>query len=132
MIIDATDLILGRMATVVAKKALNGEKIDIVNVEKAVVSGTKEVIFAKYKRKRDMGTFKGPFWFRRPNMFVKRTIRGMLPYKTEPGAKAYKNIKCYVGKPIEGEAVSIESANISQFENTKYVTVGRICQELGL
>ena len=37
MIIDAKNLVLGRMATVVAKEALLGEKIDIINCEKAVV-----------------------------------------------------------------------------------------------
>ena len=34
MIIDATNLIAGRMATVVAKKVLQGETVDIINVEK--------------------------------------------------------------------------------------------------
>ena len=39
-IIDATDLVLGRMANQVAKRLLQGEEIQIVNAEKAIVSGT--------------------------------------------------------------------------------------------
>ena len=49
MILDATNLILGRMATAVAKKALLGEKIDIVNCENAVISGNKYQILERYK-----------------------------------------------------------------------------------
>ncbi|MEM2976009.1 MAG: uL13 family ribosomal protein, partial [Candidatus Bathyarchaeia archaeon] len=38
-IIDASGLILGRMASEVAKRLLQGENIMIINAEKAVVSG---------------------------------------------------------------------------------------------
>ena len=128
--IDVTDLILGRMATVVAKKSLLGEKMDIVNCEKAVVSGNKRFVLTKYKQKRDRGTYKGPFLFRKPNAFVKRAIRGMLPYKKELGKEAFKNIKCYIGQPIDGKAETIEAAKVSKLPLSKYVTVKRICEEL--
>jgi len=39
MIVDASNMILGRMVSYVAKKALLGEKVDIVNCEKAVITG---------------------------------------------------------------------------------------------
>ena len=51
MIIDASDMILGRLATYVAKKALLGEKVDIVNCEKAVITGNKKSVFEKYKKR---------------------------------------------------------------------------------
>ncbi|MEM4704878.1 MAG: uL13 family ribosomal protein, partial [Candidatus Bathyarchaeia archaeon] len=38
-VINADGLILGRMATYVAKRLLKGESIIIVNAEKAVLSG---------------------------------------------------------------------------------------------
>ncbi len=38
MIIDANNMILGRLASFAAKKALLGEKIDVINCEKAVIS----------------------------------------------------------------------------------------------
>ena len=41
MIVDANNLVLGRMATHVAKELLKGEKVDIVNCEKVVVSGSR-------------------------------------------------------------------------------------------
>ncbi|MFH2028779.1 MAG: 50S ribosomal protein L13, partial [Nanoarchaeota archaeon] len=101
MIIDATNLILGRLGTYVAKQALLGEKIDIINCEKAVISGKKDFTLKKYLIIKDRGTYKGPFLPRQPNLFVRRSIRGMLTYKQERGKKAYANIKCYRGMPEE-------------------------------
>ena len=135
MIIDATDLILGRMATLVAKKALLGEKIDIINCEKALISGDKDYVIEKYKLRQARGnTFKGPFYPRKPNMFVRRTIRGMLPYKRENGKKAFERVKCYIGIPDDfrdKKAETIENANIKKLPSLKYVEVGRICKLIG-
>ena len=44
-IIDATDTLLGRMSSYVAKKLLQGEEIIIVNAEKCAISGNKVTIF---------------------------------------------------------------------------------------
>ena len=89
MIINAIDLILGRVATVAAKKALMGENVEIVNCEKAIMTGNKKDILERYKTKRAMGqVYHGPYILRRPDMFVKRAIRGMLPYKQDKGKKA--------------------------------------------
>ena len=44
MIIDGTNLILGRLASVAAKKALLGDDIIIVNCDKVLVTGTKKNI----------------------------------------------------------------------------------------
>ena len=101
MIIDASNLVLGRIATKAAKSALMGEEIYIVNCENAVVTGSKEFIVSEYIRKRDMGTFKGPIFFRSPEKFVKRAIRGMLPRKKDKGMNAFRRIKCYMGVPDE-------------------------------
>ena len=63
MIIDATDLILGRLASFAAKKSLLGETIDIINCENAVVTGNKVLTFDEYKNKIKRGPCKGPsFW----------------------------------------------------------------------
>ena len=135
MIIDATDLIIGRMGSEVAKIALLGEKIDIVNCESAVISGTKQNILAKYKAKRERATIAhGPYISRMPDRFVRRSIRGMLPYKYEKGEKAFKRIMCYVGVPKEFEGKKLESlddANVNKRKVTKFMRVADICKELG-
>lgn len=135
MIINAESLILGRMATVVAKQALQGEKIDVINVEKAVVTGKPTEIVEKYKQKFERGhALDGPFFPRHPEKLVKRTIRGMLPYKQEKGKKAFKNIKCYIGVPkeLEGKkAETIEKANVKNIKKTKHLTIKGISKQLG-
>jgi large subunit ribosomal protein L13 len=132
MIIDATDLILGRLATYVAKKAMLGEKIDIVNSEKSVVSGKKESVYKNYIRKRERGIpLQGPYFPRMPNALVRRTIRGMIPYKTERGKKAFKSIKCYIGIPSElkdKKAETLKQANVSKLPYIKHTTTGSICK----
>src|SRR3989338_7077780 len=104
MIIDATNLILGRLSTYAAKQALRGNEVIIINSDKAVITGAKENILARYKRKLiDLvgNPFHGPFRSKRPDLFIKRTIRGMLPYKGAKGRAAYDRIRCYLGVPVE-------------------------------
>lgn len=135
MIINAENLILGRLATVIAKQALQGEKIDVINVEKAVITGKPKEILERYKQKFKRGyALAGPYFPRHPEKLVKRTIRGMLPHKQEKGKKAFKNVKCYIGVPKEFEgkkAETIEKANIKNIKKTKYLTIEEISKQLG-
>ncbi len=134
MIIDATNLILGRMATEVAKKALLGETIEIVNCENAVISGNREQILERYKQRRERGIpTKGPFFPRTPERLVKRVIRGMLPYKQYKGKTAHKRIKCHVGVPEElknEKFQMLEKANAEKLPNFKHITIKEVCEFL--
>ena len=134
MIIDAENLILGRMATYVAKKALLGEKIDVVNCEKAIITGSKEVIIAKYRKIVELGgPFKGPYLTRLPDRFVRRVIRGMLPYKQGRGKDAFHRVMCYISIPYElknQKMDKIKEADISRVKSLKYMTVGDVCISL--
>jgi large subunit ribosomal protein L13 len=135
MIINAENLILGRIATFAAKKALLGEEINIINCEKALMTGSRKQILERYKEKSQTGKpQKGPFIPKRADMFIKRTIRGMLPYKQEKGRKALERIKCYIAIPDEfkdKEAETIEIAKISKVPNLKYISIGDICKSIG-
>lgn len=74
--IDATGCTMGRLSSYVAKELLNGEKVIVVNAEKAYLSGSKEFLIREYKKKRERGTQrKGPFFPRMPDRILKRTIR---------------------------------------------------------
>ena len=135
MIIDGTDLILGRVASFASKRALLGEKIDIVNCEKIAISGNKKNIFAKYKRIDDMGDpFQGPFQPKMPDRFVRRVVRRMLKYKTPRGKKAYQRIMCYMGVPEtlkDQKLETIEKIHVKKLPNFKYITVKEVCKYLG-
>ena len=135
MIIDANNLILGRLGTFVAKKALLGEKIDIVNCENAVITGAKDDIFGRYDQLLHRGTpVKGPFAYKMPDRFIKRVIRGMLPYKKERGRKAFKNVKCHIGIPnnFKGQKIdTIKEANAEKLPNFRYLTIKDVCMHMG-
>ncbi len=78
-IIDASNHILGRLSSYIAKRLLEGEKIVVVNAEKAIITGNPENVFERYKEKYDRGSKeKGPYFPRHPEKIFKRTVRGML------------------------------------------------------
>jgi len=100
VVVDATGLVLGRLASVTAKSLLAGEEINIVNAEKALITGDKEHIFRDYGQTRARGSReRGPYFPRRPDMVLKRTVRGMLPYKMRRGRDAFSRLKVYLGIP---------------------------------
>lgn len=132
-IIDATGLVLGRMATDVAQRAKNGEDVHIVNAEKAIITGSsKKAIQARYRFKREVGTArKGPFFPREPHLIVKRTCRGMLPYQKSSGRDAYKRIKAHIGVPKEltgQDTIVLEDA---KREVLSFMTVAELAGFLG-
>ena len=135
MIIDGTDLILGRLATYAAKKALEGESVIIVNAEKVVITGSKKFLADEFIEKQHMGhAFKGPFYPKMPDRIVKRTIRGMLPYKQERGIKAYKRIKSFMGVPESYKNQKLEtipSANYTKLKTLNFITVNDLAKVVG-
>ena len=135
MIIDAKDSILGRVSTYAAKQILLGDTVDVINCEQCVISGKKEAILANYHRKLKRGApNKGPFFYRRPDAMVKRTIRGMLPWKRSRGRDAYKLVKCHVGVPesLKNEkATVLEDALVSKISRTDFMTVKEVCRSVG-
>ena len=135
MIIDAKDLIAGRLCSFSAKRALFGDAVSIVNSEKAVITGSKQVILAKFKHRLQRGMPKtGPFVYRPEHRFLKRMIRGMLPYKNFKGKTALKRIKCYMGVPKEFEGkkfITINEANVAKTQSLKYITLKELCHQLG-
>lgn len=135
MIIDANNLILGRIAAVSAKTALKGEDINIINCEKAVIVGSKQNVLERFKEKIRRGIpAKGPFYPKRADLIVRRVIRGMLPYKQAKGREALKKVKCYIGIPakFEGKKTEvIKEADISKVKFVKYIRLNNICKEIG-
>jgi len=138
-VIDATGLILGRMATKIAKLALEGEEIRVVNCEKAVISGKPELVWKEYKQKLDRrsATRKGPFIPKRADRYVKRTIRGMLPKKhwseESRGRKALARIKCYIGVPNElknEKPETIKGASVDKLKTSNFVTLKQLLSKV--
>lgn len=133
MIIDAKNAIAGRLATFVAKKAMLGEGVSILNSEKAIVSGYKKMVLNSSKKDFDRGIpTKGPFIPKQPDRYLKRIIRGMLPYKQPKGESAFKRIKCYIGVPHNFKDQKVENIEFKGATTLKnYTTLKDICKNLG-
>lgn len=133
-IIDAKGLILGRMASKVAKLLLQGESIIILNAEKTAISGKKQHIVQDAKTFLEVGhPRKGPNHPRRPDRIVTRTIRGMLPRRKPKGIQALKRLRVYLGVPVEfdgKEAQTIIEASVDKLKSP-YITVGELASEIG-
>jgi len=134
IIIDAKGLILGRMASIIAKRLLQGESVIVLNAEKAAISGKRLQIVKEAKPFLEVGhPRKGPFHPRRPDKIVRRTVRGMLPRKKPKGRQAYKRLKVYLGAPTEFNGKEIQTILEASAEKLKspYITVGELAKEIG-
>lgn len=103
-IIDGKNAVLGRLASYVAKEALKGEEIVILNCEQVIITGNKKNIKENFeaKRRRVGSSQKGPKYSKTAEKIVKRTIRGMLPdHRKGRGREAFRRVKCYIGIPKE-------------------------------
>lgn len=119
-IIEGKGAVMGRLASYVAKEALKGEEVSVINCEKVIISGSKTNIEKEFheKRSRVGSSQKGPKHIKTSDKIVKRVIRGMLPdYRLGRGREAWKRIKCYVGVPKELEGK--ETIKIAQDKKSK-------------
>jgi large subunit ribosomal protein L13 len=134
IIIDAKGLILGRMSSVIAKRLLQGESVIVLNAEKAAISGKRLQIVHEAKTFLEVGhPRKGPYHPRRPDRIVRRTIRGMLPWKKPKGRQAYKRLRVYLGAPKEFDGKETQTILDASAEKLKspYITVGELAKEIG-
>lgn len=134
IIIDAQDLIVGRLGTKITKLLLTKQEVAVVNVEKAVFTGKREVVYKKYVEARERGApLKGPYFPRRPDLFFRRSMRGMLPYKTGRGKEAFARLKCYIGIPseLEGKTSTTYDDINKNKKSVRVVSVLEVCRKLG-
>ena len=119
VVIDGRGHMNGRLASIVAKLILNGQKVVIVRCEEINISGelsfhplhTNNQLFIgnfyrnklKYldflKKRCNVKPSRGPFHFRAPSKIFWRTVRGMTPHKTERGKEALKLLQTFEGVP---------------------------------
>ena len=137
IVVDAEGSILGRLASQVAKRLLEGYEVSIVNCEKAVISGKKQSILKEYLELHKKHTLsnprRGPFHQKRPDRLVRRTVRGMLPYKKPRGKAAYHRLRTFIGVPEElksEQKIKFNVADARKLQCDK-ITVGELCQEFG-
>ncbi len=123
-IIDGKNIVLGRLASYVAKELLKGEEISVVNCNEIIITGNKKDIERNFKEKRSRfgSSQKGPKHHKTSEKIVKRAIRGMLPdHRMGRGKVAFKKVKCYNKIPKE-----LEGKDVSKFETGKKSKFSRV------
>ncbi|MCX6801717.1 MAG: 50S ribosomal protein L13 [Candidatus Diapherotrites archaeon] len=135
-VIDASKLVFGRLASIVAERALKGEQIDIVNVEKAVIIGPKYYMVREFQSRIDMGAKgnpeRGPKYPKTPQGLMRHAIKGMLPDRKPRGMKALKRVRAYVGIPKKLQKDAMETIKIALYNGKEDASeLGEISKSLG-
>jgi len=137
VIVDAENAVLGRLSSAVAKMLLKGEQVSVVNADKAVISGEPSVTVGKYERRRLQKDKANPehsaHWPRRPDLLVKRIIRGMIPFKTPRGKFAFKKLRVYMGVP-PGLSLSKKlklQVKGKEALRSRSISISELCRRLG-
>lgn|SRR3989338_1942889 len=133
--IDGENLIMGRVLSRIAKYVLLGEEVSLVNCEKMMISGAKNVILIRQRFLADLKgkPNRGRFYYSGPSDFVKRCLWGMLP-KNNRGKLAYARVRCYTNIPEQfknGKHETYQADHISKLPNMKYTAVADVCKEMG-
>jgi large subunit ribosomal protein L13Ae len=140
ILIDGRGHLLGRLATIVAKTLLQGNKVIVVRCEQINISGNfykNKLKYLSFLRKRcNVNPARGPFHFRAPSRIFWKTVRGMLPHKTERGKQALRRLKTYEGIPPpydRRKRVVVPGALrvICLKPGRKFCHVGRLSHEVG-
>ena len=130
IVIDASNCILGRMASYAAKQALLGKKVVIVNCDAVLLTGRKRMVINEYNLSRRRGgtSLNGPHFPKHSDRIVKRTVRGMLSYTQLRGLDALKRVICYSNLPQEYE--SAKKINIPAKTKSRTMSLQELSKEI--
>jgi len=104
IIIDGRNHLLGRLASIVAKELLNGQRVVVVRCEQILRSGS--LFRNKLKRQEQMhhrcntNPRRTATHWKSPSRILWKVIRGMTPHKTSRGAAAMSRLKVFEGIPF--------------------------------
>ncbi|KAL0655823.1 hypothetical protein Bca4012_076407 [Brassica carinata] len=140
VVVDARHHMLGRLASIIAKELLNGQRVVVVRCEEICLSGglvRQKMKYMRFLRKR-MNTkpSHGPIHFRAPSKIFWRTVRGMIPHKTKRGAAALDRLKVFEGVPPPYDKVKRmvipDALKVLRLQaGHKYCLLGRLSSEVG-
>merc|ERR1711992_216522 len=140
IVIDGRGHMLGRLASIVAKLILTGNKVVVVRTEGINMSGNfyrNKLKYLDFLRKRcNVLPKRGPFHFRAPGKIFWRTVRGMTPHKTERGKDALKRLQVFEGCPPpydRKKKMVVPSAlkTLRLKHGRKFCSIGRLAHEVG-
>ena len=140
VVIDARGHLYGRLASVVAKRILIGQKVTVVRCEGMMMSGAmwrSKLKWAAFKVKGMNSNPKmGQFHYRAPSKMFWRSIRGMVPHKTARGAAALDRLKTFEGipHPYDKKKRLVVPSALKQLRlkpYRKFTNIGALAKECG-
>merc|ERR1711872_698630 len=140
LLIDARGHLLGRLAALVAKTLLQGQRVIVVRCEGINISGNfyrNKLKYLEYLKKRcNVKPARGPYHFRAPSKMFVRVVRGMLPHKTPRGKEAMDRLKTFEGIPPpydkQKRMVVPSCLKVLRLGQTrKYCNLNRLAHEVG-
>merc|ERR1712170_251703 len=140
IIIDGRGHLLGRLAAIVAKTTLEGQRVVVVRCEGINISGNfyrNKLKYLAFLRKRmNTNPSRGPFHFRAPSKIFWRTCRGMLPHKLNRGKEALDRLKVFEGIPApydkQKRMVVPSALKVMRMKpRRKFCVLGRLSHEVG-
>ncbi len=73
LVIDASDQVLGRLSSTIAKNLMKGISVTVVNAEKAIITGEPDMTVEKFRvRKRRGDPHHGPYYPKTPEDIFRR------------------------------------------------------------
>ena len=137
ILVDAAGCIAGRMCSHVSKLLLKGNRVTIVNSEKAMLSGNRYKTIDLYKEFLEINSvtnpIHGPFHPRRPDTMLTKMVRGMVPKTKTSGIEAFKRLRVHIGIPdqfMNKKAECFEDSKITR-PPAKYISVGDVAKQIG-
>ena len=140
VVIDCKNHLLGRLASIIAKEMLAGQRVVCVRCEHINISGSfyrnKLKFLDKLRKCTNTNPTHGPFHFRSPSRIFYRVIRGMIPHKTHRGKCAMERLKCFEGIPepydkmkrmVVPDAFRVTRLKVGR----RFCVLGRISHECG-
>lgn len=130
---NAQGMIVGKLASYVAKQALLGHTLRVFNCEGLFITGNKKQVVAHYYH-RFYGrgkALKGPYYSRLPDRFFRRIVRGMLPQgesEKSRGRIAFSRVSCFLGIPEKFKNVSLLTVDACAINKTRAVAVTPITE----
>jgi large subunit ribosomal protein L13 len=137
VIVDATNCIAGRMCSHVSKLLLQGNRVAIVNAEKAMLSGNRYKTIDSYKEHLEINSvtnpIHGPFHPRRPDTIISKMVRGMVPKRKPDGISAFKRLRVYMGVPERMKNAKMESFDDSKITKPEsyYISLAEVAKQIG-
>lgn len=140
VVIDCKNHLLGRLASIVAKELLNGQRVVCVRCEEINISGSfyrnKLKFLDSLNKRTNTNPAHGPYHMRSPARIFYRTIRGMIPHKSHRGKCAMERLKCFEGVPEQYETskrmVVPDAFRVTRLKpGRRFCVLGRISNEIG-